>query len=93
MTFADRHVSAGVTLLGRPNEAYSHYTGCVEVARETRFCPEIALSSVDCPLSLSRETTPYHIPSFYVMSSGNKSIKSTPLMVKSEIKDYLPRLS
>jgi len=39
-----RHLGAAAALLGRPDEARSHYQAALEVANSMRFRPEVALT-------------------------------------------------
>jgi len=43
-TCAGRHLGAAAVLLGRPDEARSHYQEALKVASEMRFRPEVALT-------------------------------------------------
>jgi tetratricopeptide (TPR) repeat protein len=43
-TCAGRHLGAAAALLGRPDEARSHYQKALKVASEMRFRPEVALT-------------------------------------------------
>jgi hypothetical protein len=43
-TCAGRHLGAAAVLLGRPDEAHSHYQEALKVASEMRFRPEVALT-------------------------------------------------
>ena len=44
MTCILRHLGAAATLLGRPEEARTHYQEALKVATEMRFRPELALT-------------------------------------------------
>ena len=44
MTCVARHLGAAAALLGRPEEARTHYQDALKVATEMRFRPEVALT-------------------------------------------------
>ncbi len=44
VTCVDRHLGAAAAMLGRPEEARTHYQDALQVATDMRFRPEIALT-------------------------------------------------